>query len=80
MEHEKCSNSECFIGNTSEVDRRKRELSSIKSLRIGTTAYDIHGMRILNSECKPMFIDKTDMNKYDNIMMTSMRNIRRGVK
>lgn len=69
MEYEKCNNDEVFLGNTSDIDRRKKELSSIESLRIGSIAYDIHGKKIKNDNCKPLFLHKNDMRKYDNLMM-----------
>lgn len=69
MIHEKCNDNEMFIGNTSDINRRLEELSSIKSLRVGKTAYDIHGEKLDNNMYKSLFINKNDSIKYDIIMM-----------
>lgn len=74
MYHEKCNSDEVFIGNTpvNNLENKKRELESVKSLRVGTIAYDIHGEILDKDSYKSLFINKRDSVKYDSIMMSKM--------
>ncbi len=71
--HQEQLDNEVWVGNTHHVDGKIPHLHSLKTVRVGNTAYDIHGKELPSSYCKPLFIGKSEFRAYDIIMMQRMK-------
>lgn len=60
---------EIYIGNTDtrDINLYISYKNFIPSLRIGEQAYDIHGKPIPRFYCRPLFINKSDEQNYDEL-------------
>lgn len=70
---------EIFVGNTNVEGGIKipEHLNGLKTARLGDQAYDINGEAIDHNYMRPLFIDESEAEAYDKIMMDMMREIRR---
>lgn len=58
-----------FVGNTSDILNFPRaELRNLKTIRMGDQALDIHGNKLGTDYCRPIFIQKSELDLYDRIM------------
>lgn len=74
--NEKKSN-EVFLGNTNKIKNfPPPHLSSLKTIRLGKQAYYIDGTKISTDYCLPIFIDKSEYDRYNQIM-DGLTNYRR---
>ena len=74
--HPELTESEIFVGNTKLADWPAPELASLKTARLGNTAYTIDGDPIPSDDMRPLFIGKSEANRYDTIRMAQFRAIR----
>ena len=72
MHHQETGKDEIFVGNTS-AGGVPRHLAELKTTRIGEQAYDIHGKKLSPDYMRPLFIDRSEMDKYDRIMCARLR-------
>ena len=80
-QHPECQPDEIFVGNT-DTNKDKSHFSGI-SYRLGEVAYDWNEKPMLtkrDSNIKPMFVKKSDYEKYDRIMLNRSNNARYGGK
>ena len=64
---------EVFLGNTTSTGEIPHHLQKLKTVRLGFTAYYLDGKIIPKSytpSLRPLFINKTECNSYDAIMMS----------
>ena len=60
---------EVFVGNTNKIKGfPPKDLSHLKTIRLGKQAFDIHGDKIPTDYCLPIFIDKSELEEYNRIM------------
>lgn len=76
MRCETCSESEMFVGNS---ERFGTHLSGLKTVRMGTVAYDIDG-KALPVSLRPVFVGRSEAGEYDRIMMARYSATARGSK
>ncbi|MFK5893782.1 MAG: hypothetical protein QM504_11230 [Pseudomonadota bacterium] len=74
MKHEKIGTNEVFVGNTDHVSSIPLHLKSLKTIRFGKQALDINGETISLDHMLPLIIEKSEMNKYDAIMMARLND------
>jgi hypothetical protein len=75
--HPECHKNEVFIGNTDEPI--PPHLAGIRTLRLGTVAYDLDGKR-LPKHYRPMLVDRgDDYEKYNSVMEARLSRIRQGI-
>lgn len=69
--HPETNDNEICVGNTSVQDHVeiKSYLSELETARVGDQAFDIHGKKIPIDQMRPLFVGKSEANKYDRIMM-----------
>lgn len=67
---------EIWIGNIRVWEWPGPYLSSLKTIRLGKQAYDIHGKLIPTDYCLPIFIHKSEYDAYNKIMEDEIRKIR----
>lgn len=79
MRHPEQKPNEFFIGNQRKGES-KDYMSELKSLRLGTVAYDINGTTEDMENYVPIFLDAEDYDVYNDIMERRMQDTRRGVK
>jgi len=71
VRHKEQRENEVFLGN---VDKISNYLLCLKTLRLGKQAYDVYGDKIpLKDGIKPLFINKSEDDKFNNIMLEEMR-------
>jgi hypothetical protein len=67
---EQHAENEVFMGNC-KITMGRPHLATLKTLRLGSVAYDIHGAPLPDSlGYAPMFVDRAELAEYDRIMMT----------
>lgn len=69
---------EVFLGNR-DPQKSCPELESLQTVRYGSVAYSVDG-KVLGPEyanLKPMFINKSEENRYETIMVESVRKVGR---
>lgn len=75
--HHELKSGEIWVGNTSGDSRWKKGVeipsrySSLKTIRLGEQAYDIHGNPISRDYCRPLIINKSEEEAYNKIMAAS---------
>lgn len=69
---------EIWIGNINVWDWPRPYWSTLKTVRLGKQAYDIHGKPIPTDYCLPIFIHKSEHEAYDKIMVDRINKIREG--
>lgn len=70
---------EMFLGNTSKFESfPPAHLKELKTIRLGKHAYDINGNELTPDECRPIFIHKSEYNRYNAIMEQRVRDARNG--
>jgi len=69
MFHPELKKTEVFLGNTQCIKPIPSYLKQLKTIRLGTIAFDIHGKKISQKYMLPLFLDKKEIKKYDDIMM-----------
>lgn len=72
--HEACGPQEVFLGNTGRHSGRFEELrrKGLKTIRMGNQALDIEGKKLPNYYA-PLFLSRSEENKYDAIMIEGKR-------
>ena len=62
---------EFFVGNTNVQKGAviPEYLKSFTTVRLGNIAYDIHGVKIPTDYMLPLFIGKSELNKYNSVMI-----------
>ena len=75
--HPECTATEIFIGNSEDSIpcAHTPELKALLTLRFGKVAFDINGKK-LDSAYRPIFIDSSEYQKYDEIMTARFRLLR----
>ena len=73
--HKELKDGEIWVGNT---DVRKglkipSRLATMKTVRLGEIAYDIHGNKIDQNYCRPLIIHKSEENLYNKIMLDALK-------
>ncbi len=64
-----CKKDEFFIGNTTDISNFPRpELRNLKTIRLGTQAYDFDGKEINRNIYLPVFIHKSEFQLHSTIM------------
>lgn len=66
---------EIFLGNISTDEWPKAHYRSLKTIRIGELALDIHGAKLSPDYCRPIFIHKSEEAAYDRIMQDRFNNL-----
>src|ERR1044072_9083128 len=67
---------EIFLGNTSKTEAYPPiYLSALKTIRLGSQAYDIDGNKLSPDYCRPIFLDKNEEGLYDQIMTKLSKNM-----
>ena len=69
------SKDEVFLGNTN--DGIGNYLAGLKTIRLGTQAYSIHG-DALGDEYRPLIINRSEIPAYDKIMEARLSRVRAG--
>lgn len=68
IDHPERMDGETFVGNGTKEDEQNLIENGI-IVRLGDTAYDIHGNKITDrADVKPMFIAEFMMDKYERLM------------
>ena len=66
--HKEIRKNERFVGNVAAKSPLEH-LRSLKTVRKGEVAYDIHGKKLYPGYCLPLFVGKEEFDKYNKIMM-----------
>lgn len=71
-DHRERQPDEIWVGNTKtkELLSTLTKFKSLKTLRVGQQAFDIRGKKLNRQYMKPLFVNKSEENMYDKIMMT----------
>ena len=75
MHHEPKPNNEVFLGNTDGITVPPY-LSSLKTIRVGSIAYDIHGAILPTDMYRPLFLARSEEAIYDTLMRDVSKAIR----
>jgi len=59
---------EVWIGNTSLRGEPRAYLSALTTRRLGEVAYYIDGGTIPTDQCRPVFVQRWELNAYNRIM------------
>ena len=71
---------EVFLCNTSDIQNFPRpELRNLKTIRMGDQAYDINGKKLSTEYCRPVFIQKSELDLYNRIMNDKYKRIMAGM-
>ena len=73
--HTEAKQNEIYLGNQKGPIPEK--FKSLKTLRLGDIAYDIHGDVLSRKKynLRPLLIDRSEEKAYDDIMMTQFRAV-----
>lgn len=72
--HPEQKKTEIFVGNA-KTGPVAEHLRSLKTVRTGNQAYDIHGKKIPQEYMRPLFVSHEEAAKYDRIMTDRMKAI-----
>jgi hypothetical protein len=71
--HPERKKDEIFLGNGVEIHSR---YSSLKTVRYGEKAYELGGNLILNTNLRPIFINKSEEKEHDRLMKEAIAQFR----
>ena len=75
--HPECTETERFLGNSEDSIpcAHTQELKALLTLRFGKVAFDINGKKLASSY-RPIFIDASEYQRYDEIRTAEFRLLR----
>lgn len=66
---------EIWLGNTKGTEIPKH-YKSLKTIRVGNQAYDIKGNKLDINYCRPLILNKSELEAYEKIYAARMENAR----
>jgi hypothetical protein len=66
---------EQFVGNHVTWQTFLAEIAALPTLRLGAIAYDLDGKKISPNYMRPVFIGKSDYDRYDKAMQAELSRI-----
>jgi hypothetical protein len=80
MHHEPCAPNEIFVGNTKHISGIETHLTGLTTARLGKVAFDLNVKSLPSSYMLPMFVGRSEANRYDQIMDARLSAVRGGRK
>lgn len=75
--HPEQKHTEIYLGNVAPSWWTPSRLADFRTLRLGTVAYDLNGKALSPDHgIVPLFIDRSELDRYDEIETANLREIR----